>query len=193
MRLAVDRPPNRADRRHRNPRRRGIHRARPPAAACSGCRVRCTSRAVRCRSARSMISTAVGMCGALGRLVDIADSESSASHGTRSRGRPRPSPWSLRDGARAPSPRRIPSAGSRARRTAAAAATQPGAAAVLVQRFHAHVPGRKRLRADDLGEKRLRSAIAVQHVVLGAFLVIEHDLQRRRASPGQRGAADCAP
>ena len=62
-----------------------------------------------------------------------------------------------------------------------------GARAVLVQRLHRHVPRRKGLRADDLGQESLRRGIAVQHAVLGAFLVVEDELHgdARAARPAR--------
>ena len=72
-----------------------------------------------------------------------------------------------------------------------------GARAVLVQRLHRHVPGGKGLRGDDLGQEGLRRGVPVQHAVLGAFLVVEHELhghpgaarpvrvRRRRAVAGE--------
>ena len=61
-------------------------RGRRPAAACSGCRGRCTSRAARSPVTRSMTSIAAAHVLALGRLVDLPGSGSSASRGRRSRG-----------------------------------------------------------------------------------------------------------
>ncbi len=55
---------------------------------------------------------------------------------------------------------------------------QSGARAVFVQRLHAHVAHRERLRADDLGQEGLRRRVAVQHAVFRAFLVVQHELQR---------------
>ena len=46
-----------------------------------------------------------------------------------------------------------------------------------------HVAVGERLRADDLGQERLRRRVAVQHRVLGAFLVVEDELH------GDAGAA----
>ena len=61
---------------------------------------------------------------------------------------------------------------------------EAGARAVFVDRFHVHValagPG---LRADDLRQERFRRGVAVQDVVLAAFLVVEHELD------GDDGAA----
>ena len=65
-------------------------------------------------------------------------------------------------------------------------APDAGARAVLVERFHRHVPhALERLGADDLGQERFRRLVAVQDRVLAAFLVIEHELQReaRAARP----------
>src|SRR5271168_1501993 len=56
-------------------------------------------------------------------------------------------------------------------------APQSGARAVFEQRFHAHVAHRKCARIDDLREKGLRGRVAVEHAVLGAFLMIEDELQ----------------
>src|SRR5438552_6727649 len=51
------------------------------------------------------------------------------------------------------------------------------AGAIFINRFHVPMalagPG---LSADDLGEKRLRSSIAMENAVLAALLVIEHEL-----------------
>jgi hypothetical protein len=59
----------------------------------------------------------------------------------------------------------------------------PGAAAVLVERFHAHVPGaRVGHGADDLGKEGLGGRIAMQHRALRAFLVVEDELQRDAGS-----------
>nr|GEU28080.1 hypothetical protein [Tanacetum cinerariifolium] len=71
-------------------------------------------------------------------------------------------------------------------------APQARARAVFVQRLHAHVAVGKRRRADDLGQKGLGTGVAVQYTVLGALLVVEHELQRhaRLARPpgvGRRG------
>ena len=52
----------------------------------------------------------------------------------------------------------------------------------------------KCLRADDLREKGFRRGIAVQHAVLGAFLVIEHELQRdARVGRATADAVDARP
>ena len=59
------------------------------------------------------------------------------------------------------------------------------ARAVLVERLHAHVARAERLGADDVREEGLRGRVAVDHGVLGAFLVVEDELQRdaRAARP----------
>ncbi|KOT01469.1 hypothetical protein DM50_2834 [Burkholderia mallei] len=59
------------------------------------------------------------------------------------------------------------------------------ARAVFVDRLHAHVARRIRGRADDLGQELLGGGVAVQHAVLAAFLVVEHELHRdaRAARP----------
>ncbi|MNN09878.1 hypothetical protein D3C81_1227840 [compost metagenome] len=64
-------------------------------------------------------------------------------------------------------------------------APDPGARAVLVHAFHAHVPLGIGRGTDDLGQELLGAGVAVQHVVFAAFLVIEHELQRdaRAARP----------
>ena len=55
---------------------------------------------------------------------------------------------------------------------------EAGARAVLEHRFHVHValaaPG---LRAEHVGEKRLRGRVAMQDRVLAALLEIHHELQ----------------
>jgi len=58
---------------------------------------------------------------------------------------------------------------------------------VLVERLHAHVARAERLRADDVGQERLRGGVAVQHGVLAAFLVVQHELDRdpRAARPAR--------
>jgi hypothetical protein len=55
-------------------------------------------------------------------------------------------------------------------------APQAGTRAVLVQRFHAHVAHWKGLCIDDLGEKRFRGRIPMQHAILPAFFVIQYEL-----------------
>ena len=80
-------------------------------------------------------------------------------------------------------------------------APHAGARAVLVERLHRHVPRGEGLRADDLGQERLRRRVAVQHAVLAAFLVVEDELHgdaraarparvRRRARRSRRGRGD---
>src|SRR5258708_1812230 len=54
-----------------------------------------------------------------------------------------------------------------------------GSAAVLIERLHAHVAcADEGLRTDDLRQECLRGRVAVQHAVLRALLIIEHELQR---------------
>ena len=57
-------------------------------------------------------------------------------------------------------------------------APEAGARAIFVDRFHVHValarPGRG---ADDLGQEGLGGGVAVQDVVLAAFLVVDDELQ----------------
>src|SRR6185295_4887860 len=55
-------------------------------------------------------------------------------------------------------------------------APHPGTRPVFVERLHTHVSVRKRLCANDFGEKRLRRLIPVQHTVLGALFVVEDEL-----------------
>ena len=57
-------------------------------------------------------------------------------------------------------------------------APESGARAVLEQRFHAHVAHRECRRADDLRQEGLGAGIAVEYAILGAFLVIQHELHR---------------
>ena len=68
-----------------------------------------------------------------------------------------------------------------------------GARAVFVDRLHRQMPRFVSLRADDFGEEDFRGRIAMQHAVLGALFVIEHELQRdaRAVRPARvrRGAA----
>ena len=53
-----------------------------------------------------------------------------------------------------------------------------GAAAILVERFHAHVAlALQRLRRNHFREKRFGLLVAMQHVALAAFLVVEHEGQ----------------
>ncbi len=55
---------------------------------------------------------------------------------------------------------------------------EPGPAAVFVQRLHVHVAHAEgRLRPDPFGQEGLRRRIAVKDRVLGAFLVIDDELQ----------------
>ena len=61
---------------------------------------------------------------------------------------------------------------------------QPRARSILVERFHAHVSHREGLRADDLGQERLRAGVAVKHRALRAFLVVEDELQRDTRTAG---------
>ena len=63
-------------------------------------------------------------------------------------------------------------------------APQPGARTVLVERLQAHVPVRKCLRANDFGQERLGSRVAVQDVVLGTLLVVEDELHRDVGATG---------
>ncbi len=68
-------------------------------------------------------------------------------------------------------------------------APQAGARAVFVERLHAHVARGEGAGADDLGQEGFGRRIAMQHIVLGAFFVVEHELQRdaRRARPLRMG------
>ena len=69
-------------------------------------------------------------------------------------------------------------------------APEAGARAVFVDRFHVHValarPGRG---ADDLRQERLGGGVAVQDVVLAAFLVVDDELHRhaRAVRPVREG------
>src|SRR5688572_18227489 len=59
------------------------------------------------------------------------------------------------------------------------------ARAVLVERLHRHVAhALERLRADDLGQERLRRLVAVQDRVLAAFLVVEDEVERDAPAAG---------
>jgi hypothetical protein len=62
-----------------------------------------------------------------------------------------------------------------------------GARPVLVERLHAQVPHPERLRADDVREEGFGGLVAVQHGVLAAFLVVEHELDGdpRAAGPAR--------
>ena len=66
-------------------------------------------------------------------------------------------------------------------------APDAGARAVLVHRLHRHVAVLVGLRRDQLGEEGLRGGVAVQHVVLAAFLVVEDELDgdARAARPAR--------
>ena len=61
------------------------------------------------------------------------------------------------------------------------------ARSVLVDRLHAHVAGREAFRADDFRKKPLGSGVAVENAVLGAFLVVEDELNRDPCAAGPRG------
>ncbi len=67
------------------------------------------------------------------------------------------------------------------------------AGAVFVDRLHAHVAVIKGRRTDDLGQKLLGVAVAVQYAVFTAFFIVEHKLHGdpRLAGPicVRRGAA----
>ena len=58
-------------------------------------------------------------------------------------------------------------------------APEPGARAIFVDQLHVHVaharPGR---RADDLRQEGLGSGVAMQYIVLAAFLVVDDELHR---------------
>ncbi|MNN27558.1 hypothetical protein D3C81_1410970 [compost metagenome] len=64
-------------------------------------------------------------------------------------------------------------------------APDAGARAVFIDALHAHVAVGVGRGADDLGEELLGGGVAVQHAVLAAFFVVEHELQRnaRAARP----------
>ena len=55
-------------------------------------------------------------------------------------------------------------------------APETGAAAVLIQRIHRHMPVRVAGGADNIGQKLLRTGIAVQHVVFRALFVVQNKL-----------------
>ena len=57
-------------------------------------------------------------------------------------------------------------------------APESRARAVFIQRLHAHVAHRKCGRADDLREEGFGGRVSVQHAALGAFFMIEDELQR---------------
>ena len=69
-----------------------------------------------------------------------------------------------------------------------------GTRAIFIDRFHRHVArALERRRADDLGQEHFGCRIAVEHRVLGAFLVIQHELDgdpgvARPARMRRRGA-----
>ena len=69
--------------------------------------------------------------------------------------------------------------GNCARREQPVQPPKTGARAIFVDRLHVHVAlPRPRLRADDLREEGFRRRVAMQDVVLAAFLVIDDELQR---------------
>ena len=56
-------------------------------------------------------------------------------------------------------------------------APEAGARAVFVNRFHVHVAlARPRCGADDFGKERFGRCVAMQNVVLTAFLVVDDEL-----------------
>lgn len=59
-----------------------------------------------------------------------------------------------------------------------------GTRTVFVDRLHAHVAIRIRGRADDFGQELLGGRIAVQHAVLAALLVVQHELHGDAGTPG---------
>ena len=65
-------------------------------------------------------------------------------------------------------------------------APESGARAVLEQRFHAHVTHRECGCADDLRQEGLGAGIAVEHAILGAFLMVQDELH---GDPGAVGPA----
>ena len=79
-------------------------------------------------------------------------------------------------------------------------APESSAAAVFIDQFHVHVPHpRQRLGPDDLGQEGFGGGVAMENVVLAAFLVIDDELQGepRFARPlrvrGQRPVAAHVP
>ena len=73
-------------------------------------------------------------------------------------------------------------------------APETGAAAVFVQAFHRHrAHAAVALRADHLRQEGFRTAVAVQHAVLAAFLVVDDalhgDLRAMRPARVRRGGA----
>ena len=68
-----------------------------------------------------------------------------------------------------------------------------GPAAVLVERLHAQVAVGERLRADDLGEERLRRRVAVEHAALAALLDVQHERHRDAGAARPRGSGGCGP
>ena len=61
------------------------------------------------------------------------------------------------------------------------------AAAVLVHAFHAQVARREGWRVEHLGEKLLAAGVAVQHGVLAAFFVVQHELHGHAGVAGPPG------
>ena len=160
-------------------------RGRPPGGACWGCRGRCTSpAATRRRSGRSMIVGAdVDVAGARWPR-SCAGSGSSASRGWRSRGRARRRRPSARGSAAAPSTTPNTVSGrprcSNSRRMRHTPTREPYSYIDSIVRWRVLVG----LRGDQLGQEGLRRRVAVQHVVLAAFFVVEHELHRDACAAG---------
>ena len=55
---------------------------------------------------------------------------------------------------------------------------EAGSATVFIERFHTHMPRRKRLRTDNFREKLFGTRITMKHVVLSAFFIVDDKLHR---------------